>query len=266
MQDKIIFYLIIYSFLGWCLESLYKTIMYKKATNSGFLYGPFCPMYGIAAVFMVVIGTYFNNIFSIFVISFLMFSIWEYVVAVLLEKIFNTKYWDYSNFKFNIHGRVCLKNSIYWGILGVLLVFIIHPQIEKITNFVPSNIIIYLDVVLCGAIIVDMLVTIFKTMTIDKKVRQVFELGENIKEKLKELRNTEVLEKNYKETTQKIIDDMRKKQFILKMKVYKRIIRVRKVFPEMNSENIARFMKQKIELKDIKEKLKEYKFKAKNKK
>ena len=265
MQDKFVLYFIIYSFLGWCLESIYKTIMYKKATNSGFLYGPFCPMYGIAAVLMIIIADVSNNIFVIFLISFFVFSIWEYLVAVLLEKMFNTKYWDYSNLKFNIQGRVCLKNSVYWGILGVALIFVLQPLVVKATDMIPKDIIKYIDAVLCIAIIVDMLITIFKTMSIDKKVRQVFELGESIKEKIKELKNAEALEKNYKETTQKIIDDMRRRQFILKLKVYKRIIRLRKAFPEMNSENIAEFMKQKIELKDIKEKLKEYKNKIKDK-
>lgn len=266
MLDKIIFYFIIYSFLGWCLESVYKTIIFKKATNSGFLYGPFCPMYGIAAVLMLMLGNVSSNIFVIFIISFLWFSIWEYLVAVVLEKLFKTKYWDYSALKFNIHGRVCLKNSIYWGILGVLLVFVIQPQIEKTTSLIPGNILIYIDVALCVAIFVDMIITIFKTMSIDKKLRQVFEIGESIKEKLKELKSAEVLGKNYKETTQKLIDDMKEKQFMLKIKVYKRIIRLRKAFPEMNSENIAKFMTQKIELKDIKEKIKEYKNKVKDKK
>ena len=134
-----------------------------------------------------------SNIFVIFIISFLWFSIWEYLVAVVLEKLFKTKYWDYSALKFNIHGRVCLKNSIYWGILGVLLVFVIQPQIEKATNLIPGNILIYIDVALCVAIFVDMIITIFKTMSIDKKLRQVFEIGESIKEKLKELKSAEVL-------------------------------------------------------------------------
>ncbi len=266
MQDKIIFYFIIYSFLGWCLESVYKSIIFKKVTNSGFLYGPFCPMYGIAAVLMLMLGNISNNIFVIFIISFLWFSVWEYIVAIVLEKLFKTKYWDYSDLKFNIHGRICLKNSIYWGILGVLLIFVIQPQIEKVTHLIPSSILIYIDVILCIAILVDMLITISKTMSIDKKVRQVFELSENIKEKIKELKNTDVLGKNYKETTQKLIEEMKEKQYILKIKVYKRIIRLRKAFPEMNSDNIAKFMTQKIELKDIKEKIKEHKNKVKDKK
>lgn len=256
MQDKIIFYFIIYSFLGWCLESIYKTIIFKKPTNSGFLYGPFCPMYGIGAIIMIMAGQISNNIIIVFIMAFLIFTIWEYVVAVFLEKVFKTKYWDYSDLKFNIQGRVCLKNSIYWGILGVLLIFVIQPVTENLTNLIPSNILKYVNIVLCIAITVDALTTIYRIMFIDKKIRQVFEIGETIKEKLYELKNSELVEKA---NIQKIVSELKIKQDILKIKLYKRIIRLKKSFPEMNSENLSKFMTQKISLNDLKEKIKKHK-------
>lgn len=259
MQDKIIFYFILYSFLGWCLESIYKSILQRKPVNSGFLYGPFCPMYGIGAILMIALGNLSNNVIVIFITAFLVFSIWEYVVGLILEKLFNTKYWDYSNIKFNIHGRVCLKNSIYWGILGVLLIFLVQPAVESFTNLIPTDILIYVDVILGIAIIVDTIVTIFRIMIIDKKINEVFEIGDTIKEKLLELKNSETIEKTYKENIQKIIDELKEKQTILKFKIYKRIIRLKKSFPEMHSENITEFMKQKISLEDLKEKIKKYK-------
>lgn len=259
INDKIIFYFILYSFLGWCLESVYKSILQRKTVNSGFLYGPFCPMYGLGAIMMIELSRISKNVIVIFILGFLVFSIWEYIVAVILEKLFKTKYWDYSNIKFNIKGRVCLKNSIYWGILAVLLTFIIQPLIEKFTNIIPVDILLYTDIILCIAIGVDAIITIFKIMFIDKKITEVFELGETIKKKLVELRKTETIEKPYKESLQKIIDELKIKQATLKFKLYKRIVRLKKSFPEMHSENIARFMKQKISLDDLKKKIKEYK-------
>lgn len=258
MQDKIVFYFIIYSFLGWCLESIYKTIIFKKPTNSGFLYGPFCPMYGIGAVLMIELGKLSNNPIIIFIMSFILFSVWEYVVAIILEKCFKTKYWDYSDLKFNLQGRVCLKNSIYWGILGVLLIFVIQPAISNLTNLIPSDIIVYIEIILCLAIIVDASITIFRIMFIDKRIRQIFEIGDIIKEKVNELKKYSE-EVNYKANAQKIIAELKVKQDILKIKVYKRIIKFRKAFPNMNSENITRFMLQKVELKELKDKIKKYK-------
>ena len=183
MQNKIIFYFIIYSFLGWCLESVYKTIIFKKPTNSGFLYGPFCPMYGIGAVMMIVLSKLSDNIIIIFLLSFVLFSVWEYIVAVILEKCFKTKYWDYSELKFNIKGRICLKNSFYWGLLGVILIYAIQPIVERLTNLISEQILLYISILLCIIISLDTIITITKLIVIDKKIKQIFEIGEAIKEK-----------------------------------------------------------------------------------
>ena len=152
-----------------------------------------------------------------------------------------------------------MKNSIYWGILGVILVLIIQPCIEKLLNLTPNNILLYINIVLSIAILVDTSITIFKIMFIDKKIRQVFELGDMIKEKVSELKNTEGIEKVYKENLQKIVKELKEKQELLKFKTYKRILRLKKAFPEMHSENLAKFMKQKISLETIKEKIKKHK-------
>ena len=127
---KFLAYIIVYSFLGWVLESVYKTILGKQLVNSGFLRGPVCPIYGLAAAIMLLtLKSLENNVILLFIVSFFCLSIWEYIVGLFLEKLFKTKYWDYSNLKFNIHGRVCLKNSMYWGVLGVAFIKIIHPDI-----------------------------------------------------------------------------------------------------------------------------------------
>ena len=258
MQDKIIFYFIIYSFLGWGLESIYKTIIVRKPVNSGFLYGPFCPMYGIGAVIMLLASRLSNNIFIIFLLAVAILTVWEYIVAVVIEKLFKTKYWDYSDLKFNFQGRICLKNSIYWGILGVLLIFIIQPSIESLVNLIPEGILLYINIILCIAIIVDTSITIYRIMFIDKKIRQVFELGDMIKEKLSELK-AEGIEKASKESLQKMVKELKEKQELLKFKTYKRILRLKKAFPEMHSENLSKFMKQKISLETIKERIKKHK-------
>ena len=96
-------------------------------------------------------------------------------------------------------------------------------------------------------------------MFIDKKIRQVFEIGDTLKEKIKEFKETEYKEKLSKENAQQFINELKEKQAILKFKLYKRIVRLKNAFPEMNSENISKFMKQKIELSELKEKIKELK-------
>ena len=89
----ILIYFIIYSFLGWVLESTVRTICEKKIINTGFLIGPFCPIYGFGAIIMILfLNRFENNIILLFLISFMILSIWQYIVGVLLEKLFKTKY------------------------------------------------------------------------------------------------------------------------------------------------------------------------------
>lgn len=101
---QIMLYFIIYSFCGWVLESIYKTIREKKWVNSGFLHGPLCPIYGVGAIIMILGTTQykFNNALFIMLYIIFIMSVWEYFVGWLLEKMFNTKYWDYSKRRFNI--------------------------------------------------------------------------------------------------------------------------------------------------------------------
>ena len=106
-------YIMIYSFGGWLLESISKTFWEKQWVNSGFLNGPICPIYGLGAVLMITVLTPLKeNILLLFLAAFALLSVWEYLVGIFLEKVFKTKYWDYSHLKFNFQGRICLKNSL----------------------------------------------------------------------------------------------------------------------------------------------------------
>ena len=138
---EILTYFIIYSFLGWIMESIVRSVSEKKIINTGFLKGPVCPIYGIGAIIMLLfLERYQNKPILLFFIAIIVLTTWEYLVGVLLEKIFHTKYWDYSEQKFNFQGRICLVNSICWGILGVLFVKYIHPFVEKELQFVNPTI------------------------------------------------------------------------------------------------------------------------------
>ena len=132
-------YFIIYSFLGWILESIVRSVCEKKLINTGFLYGPFCPIYGCGAIIMLFFLKYFESSWILlFITSIIFLTFWEYIVGVFLEKTFKTKYWDYSNQKFNFQGRICLTNSLCWGVLGVVFIKYIHPFVSNLLEFVGS--------------------------------------------------------------------------------------------------------------------------------
>lgn len=254
---RLLLYFIIYSFFGWVLESIFKSILQRKFVNSGFLYGPFCPIYGFGAIIMLLfLNTFKNNIVLLFLAGFIVLSIWEYIVGVLLEKKFNTKYWDYSNNFLNIKGRVCLMNSIFWGVLGVLFTLYIHPFIEKYVVYLNKEGLIYINIILLIAIITDCVITTIKVKSVDDTIEKIKDLGETIKDKLKELKNTKEDAIDKIKDIERIIEDLKLKQEILKLKIYKRARRLKKAFPTMKSENINLFLNQKIDFKALKEKIK----------
>ena len=128
---------IIFSFLGYLLEVIFCVIKEKRIDNRGFLYGPICPIYGVGALLMILIFHIFKiyNIeatpIKIFLISFFGSIILEYLTSLILEKIFHSTWWDYSDTPLNINGRVCIFYSFFFGIAGLVIAYVLIPYIEK---------------------------------------------------------------------------------------------------------------------------------------
>lgn len=120
---------IIYAVLGWILETIYSLFERKKFVNRGFLYGPLCPIYGIGSSILIVVLKNINNIFILFIAAIILTSILEYATGFILEFIFDSSWWNYSENKYNIKGRICLRFSIIWGTLATFLIKIVHPYI-----------------------------------------------------------------------------------------------------------------------------------------
>ena len=251
---KIIFYFFVYSLLGWAMESIYLSIGQRRLVNTGFLYGPFCPIYGFGAVVLYVLLIHLQGKpVLIFLAGFFVLSVWEYFVGFLLEKLFKTKYWDYSNNKFNINGRVCLLNSIYWGFLSVFFIEIWNPLVETQLTKIPSDIILYIDIILVAYIVVDMILSSIKASNLSKRIKKLIQLGENLKEKLEELKKTS--SEKQKVALQKIIDDLKLRQRVIRLKVDKQVHNLKKAFPSVQSEHIKEYLKLKVT--ELKNKTKE---------
>lgn len=237
----LITYFIIYSFFGWILESIIRTIAERKFINTGFLYGPFCPIYGTGAIIMLLfLENFKNDMIILFTAGFFILSIWEYVVGALLEKVFQTKYWDYTGYFCNIKGRVCLLNSLFWGFLGVVFVRYIHPFIESYIEQISPNITISITIIIGISMLIDCIVTSIKVKNIQLKANKLKEITETLKEKLEELKEIGENTTINKETIQKAIDDLKYKQTKIKRKLYRQTNRLKKAFPTMKSEVIEK--------------------------
>lgn len=133
---KIYFLLfLIYSFLGWAMEVTLKSIESKRFVNRGFLIGPCCSIYGWGGILItLLLSRYINNPVLLFFMAILVCGVLEYLTSFFMEKIFHLRWWDYSQRKFNINGRVCLNTIIPFGILGMLIIYVTNPFFLDMLN------------------------------------------------------------------------------------------------------------------------------------
>lgn len=131
----IINWFIIYSFLGWIWETSYVSLKEGEYINRGFVNGPFCTIYGCGAISVyLILKPVEQNLLFLFLGGTAVATALEYITAVLMETIFHTTWWDYSDNKFNFQGRICVGASLGWGLLTVILFRILHPVVEDIVS------------------------------------------------------------------------------------------------------------------------------------
>ncbi len=187
----------LYSFLGWLLEVIVTFIKSKKFVNRGFLIGPYCPIYGKGALLIVLLlKKYENDIIALFVMAVVVCSIIEYITSYILEKLFNTRWWDYSNIKFNINGRVCLQNLVAFGIFGVFLLKYVNPFLLNIINSKTDIQIYTIALILLLFYLADNVISIkiiskFKNISNSIKVDSTEMVTKYVKEEIK--RNNKIL-------------------------------------------------------------------------
>jgi len=147
IKFQILFLLFLtYSFFGWVMEMIVTLAKDKEIVNRGFLIGPYCPIYGVCSIAMILLLSKTNDPILLFILSIIICSVGEYLTSYLMEKIFKARWWDYSKIKFNINGRICLRNCLAFGILGFLVVKYINVSINNLylnLSTISLNIIFY---------------------------------------------------------------------------------------------------------------------------
>lgn len=156
-----------YSVLGYFIEIVACAVIDKNFTISrGYLLGPYIPVFGFGAIIMVnFLDKYKDDYIILFVLSMFLCSLVEYFTSLLMEKIFNLRWWDYSHEKFNLNGRICLKNGVLFGIGGIIITKYVNPILNNFLDMFSKNTIIIVGSILFGIIILD---AIISTFTISK--------------------------------------------------------------------------------------------------
>ena len=151
-MDNLIKYILLFFFYsagGWLLESIYCSIGEKRIINRGFLTGPLCPIYGTAALVMTILiyNPFKDRPLIIFLLGIVLCDIVEYLTSYIMEKLFSARWWDYTYEFLNIRGRICLKHTLYWGIISVAFVRVLHPAVENLYAKINGDYLIYILII-----------------------------------------------------------------------------------------------------------------------
>ena len=200
---QIIWYSIIFSIFGLIIETLFCYITTGGIeSRKGLIWGPFCPVYGVGATILIVLlDKYKNNSVKLFLLGSIAGNIIEYALSYILEAMYGTRFWDYSYLDWNLNGRICINYSVFWGILAILLIKLIKPQIDKLINKIPNSNI--LNITMIVLIMIDCFATIWAITAYQNRVIQrYFNIEEkeqrNIKKVIEDkLFSNEIMKKTF---------------------------------------------------------------------
>lgn len=175
-------YFILYSFLGWVMETCYCSILERRFVARGFLYGPLCPIYGVGVLLMICFfAPLTDRPLLFYVVATFCMSAWEYLVGWFLETTTHIKYWDYSRYRFNLHGRVCLHISLTWGVLAYVVIFWVHPAVSGVVALLTETTRHVLAIVALVLLAGDAAATIHELALVRRMMTKLSETGEELR-------------------------------------------------------------------------------------
>lgn len=222
-MDKVYLYFLlflIYSFIGWIMEICVTFYKSKKIINRGFLIGPYCPIYGYASIIMILyLNHYKDNPLTVFLLAVVICTFIEYIISYIMEKLFNARWWDYSNYKFNINGRVCLINAFFFGVLGTFLVYYANPFFENLLLKINTNTLNTISLILMILFTTDFIISMYATFKLKSSINKINKDNtEEFKKKFKEKIENKILSRRilkaypkYKNNIIKKIEEYRQK-------------------------------------------------------
>lgn len=191
MLDVIINYVFmffVFSAIGWAIECTYRSLGEKKIINSGFLYGPMCPIYGTGCLVFELILVPLSEpiekrLIPVLLLGMVLADIVEYATSYIMEKLFNARWWDYSNNFLNLHGRICFKHTCYWAIFAFVYVYLIAPVYQYVLSFIPQNVRTIAVLVILAILAVDLTLTVKAAADINKLMKKLTAFKATVTEK-----------------------------------------------------------------------------------
>ena len=160
----VMLWFIVYSFMGWVIESIYMSICNRKLTNRGFAKSPFCPIYGAGALTVFfILRPYSNHGITLFIMGSILATTLEFLTAAVMFKVFGEIWWDYKEKPFNFKGVICLESSIAWGFYTVFLFMFLHNFVMTLVMEIPIPVGRFVGSAIMILYTVDFLRTLYKS-------------------------------------------------------------------------------------------------------
>lgn len=153
----------IYSIMGWFVESVYMSVCNHKITNRGFGKGPFCPIYGFGAVIgYLVLSPLKQNLVELYFVGAILATIFEFMVAKLMKKVLGEVWWDYNEKPFNYQGIICLESTIAWGFYGIIIVMFLQQRVYRFIDSYSAGMVIRFILVCMSVVLIDYMIQLYK--------------------------------------------------------------------------------------------------------
>lgn len=179
---QLVLYFFLYAFLGWCAEVAFAAVTTRQLVNRGFLNGPQCPIYGFGMVaLLVVLGPWRQNLLAVFFGSMVLATLVELVGGWLLYRLFHTRWWDYTDQRWNLGGYICPKFSLLWGLGGAVMLTVVHPLLARPVQHIPRGALLAADLVLLAGFLADTAISFAQAAGLTRQLRSLDELGSGIR-------------------------------------------------------------------------------------
>ena len=168
---ELIWLFLIYSFLGWMLETILAATEQRRFVNRGLVNGPLCTIYGVPIVILTIFGQELP-LFWLFLGAMIVATVTEWISGHMIERFYHERWWDYSNIKWNLDGYICLPASLVWGVLGTISMRWGNGLLIRLYGFLPEGIGHLLVWILAGMLVLDVTATIFALSGIGRSTQK----------------------------------------------------------------------------------------------
>ena len=147
---------LIYSVIGWCVESIYMSFCNRRPTNRGFGRGPYCPIYGVGAVVgYIILSPLKGRFVLLYLAGAVSATLFEFLVGTLMRRVFGEMWWDYNEKPFNYKGVICLESTAAWGLYAIIVIQLLNDKVHGWIDRFPMKAVVVCCMMMVLTVVID---------------------------------------------------------------------------------------------------------------